>query len=512
MKKILGRTLVVLPAVALQIVWYVIFLGGLNKLMNGHLREIIGTLFSFIAVLAVLVLVSKRDEGSYKLVWAIVILVVPILGTIIYIFVGNKRSGKGLKSKLYKSSVTIPIKDMVGAKSCVEEIAKDDLRLAQTFRHITATTGFPVFVNDTSRFYSFGEKMFADMVEDLKTAEHYIYMEYFIIQRGKFWDTLTDILAERAAAGVDVRIIYDDLGSISKYSYADVIGLKQKGIKCIAFNPHLFVSTRLNNRDHRKITIIDGRVAFSGGVNLADEYVNEIHPYGVWKDTGFRITGATVRSYTYMFVEFWNAFSGDAILKEHISFPEIESVSENHANGFVLSYYDSPVRDEHTSNVLFAEILSQATDYVWFYTPYLMLGDSLFEAIIRAAQRGVDVRIILPGTSDSKLVHRIARSYYRELVKGGVRIYEYKPGFVHAKAFIADDKVAGIGTVNMDFRSLFLHFECESVFYKADIVEALKSDYQKTLADCEERTLENINNGIFYRLVDIFLRVGAPLM
>ena len=512
MKKILGRSLVVLPAFVLQIAWYFLILGGLNRLMNGHLRELIGALFSVIAVLVVLTLVSKRDEGSYKLAWVIVILVFPILGSIIYLFMGNKRSGKGLKIKLGKSSATLPLTDVVGDEDVIDEVAKDDLRLSQTLRHITKTTGFPTHKNDSSRYYSFGEKMFADMVEDLKTAEHYIFMEYFIIERGKFWDTLTDILTERAAAGVDVRIIYDDLGSITKYSYADILSLKKKGIKCIAFNPLVFVTTKLNNRDHRKITVIDGRVAFSGGLNMADEYVNEIHPYGVWKDIGFRITGSAVRSYTYMFVEFWNAFSRTPITKEQLSFPETESDTASSENGYILPYYDSPLREEHTSNVLFADILSQATDYVWFYTPYLMLGDTLFDALLSAAKRGVDVRLLLPGVSDSKLVHRIARSYYRVLVQNGVKVYEYKPGFVHAKAFVSDDKVAGIGTVNMDYRSLFLHFECESVFYKADIIDVLKKDYQKTLEDCEERTLDNISNNVFHHLIDGILRVGAPLM
>ena len=512
MKKILGRILVVLPAVALQITWYIIILSDLNKLMNGHLRDVGSTLFSTLAVLAVLVLVSKRDEGSYKLVWIIFILIMPILGTIIYIFMGNKRSGRGLRAKLKKSYANLSIRDMVTDNDRIEEIAREDLRLSQTLSHITKRTGFPVCRNDTSRFYSFGEEMFADMVEDLKTAKQYIFMEYFIIRRGKFWDTLTDILVERAAAGVDVRIIYDDLGSISQYSRSDTAVLKQKEIRCIAFNPLLFVSTRLNNRDHRKITVIDGRIAYSGGVNMADEYINEIHPYGVWKDIGFRITGPAVRSYTYMFTEFWNAFSRDKIIKDHITFPEDNSSAADDASGYILPYYDSPIRDEHISNVLFSDILSQATGYVWFYTPYLMLGDTLLEAFIIAAQRGVDVRIIMPGTSDSKLVHRIGRSYYRELIKGGVRIYEYKPGFVHAKAFIADDKVAGIGTVNLDYRSLFLHFECESVFYGSNIIKSLKDDYQKTLEDCEEKTDESISKNFFHYLIDSILRVAAPLM
>ncbi len=512
MKKILGRILVVVPAVLLQIAWYVLLLGGLNRFTHGHLRDILSVVFKILAILIVLILVSKRDEGSYKLVWVIVILVMPILGSMIYVFMGNKRSGHSLRKKLEKSEQTLTMKDITGDENRIEEVRQGDLRLSQSFEHIVNTTGFPIYQNGTSRYYSLGEKLFPELCEDLKKAEKYIFIEYFIIEGGKFWDTLTEILVERAAAGVDVRVMYDDLGCIAKYSYADVRKLSQKGIKCIAFNPLLFVTTQLNNRDHRKLTVIDGRIAYSGGVNLADEYINEIHPYGVWKDIGFRITGPAVRSYTYMFVEFWNAFSKDPILKEHISFPEQNTEAVNAGNGYILPYYDSPMRDEHTTNVFVSELLSLATDYVWFYNPYLMLGDALFDAFIRAAERGVDVRIIMPGVSDSKIVHRISRSYYSDLIKAGVKIYEYRPGFVHAKAFMADDKVAGIGTVNLDYRSLFLHFECESLFYKADIIKDLKADYLNTLDDCQRRTLENIDNGVFHRFIDSILRVAAPLM
>nr|MCR5790518.1 cardiolipin synthase [Lachnospiraceae bacterium] len=373
-------------------------------------------------------------------------------------------------------------------------------------------TGFPVLKHGTSRYYPFGEDMFADMCEDLKKAEKYIFIEYFIIQRGKFWDTLTEILAERAAAGVDVRVIYDDLGSIATYSVADIHGLEKKGIKCIAFNPLLFLTTQLNNRDHRKIMVIDGKVAYSGGVNLADEYINARELFGRWKDIGFRITGDGVDSYNYMFAQFWNAFSKNLIGEKEIAVPGEADMAENAENGYILPYYDSPVREEHTSNVFYTEILSLATDYVWFYTPYLMLGDALFDAFIRAAERGVDVRIIMPGIPDKKMVYRLSRSYYRDLLKAGVKVYEYTPGFVHAKAMIADDKVAAIGTVNLDYRSLFLHFECNSVFYRADIIKDLKKDYLATLEECQERTLSNINNGRFHRFVDSALRVIAPLL
>ena len=517
MKKILGRILIVIPAICLQVFWYYLILGGLDFLMKGHLGDIIRTAFTLVSVFIVLKLVSERDEPSYKLLWIIIILVMPILGAIFYFFLGNKRTGKELKKKLEESASAFSESDRNVGKNMSEELKKDDLRIGQTFEHIYKTTGFPVLRNDTSKYYPFGEDMFADMCKDLKTAQKYIFIEYFIIERGKFWDTMTDILAERAAAGVDVRVIYDDLGSIATYSQADIRGLNSRGIKCIAFNPLLFISTKLNNRDHRKIMVIDGVIAYSGGVNLADEYINAKVLFGRWKDIGFRITGDGVGSYTYMFAEFWNAFSKDKINIDKLPVPEAVPETESAKagpveNGYILPYYDSPASDTHTSNDMFTEMLSIATDHVWFYTPYLMIGDALFNAFIRAARRGVDVRIIMPGIPDRKMVYALSRSYYRDLLKAGVKVYEYTPGFVHAKAVIVDDKVAGIGTVNLDYRSLFLHFECYSLFYKADIIETLKKDYLKTLEECRERTLDNINNSWLYRFYESILRLLAPLL
>ncbi len=511
MKKILGRVLLVAPAIALQVFWYALLLGGLDTAAGGYLGSIIEILFTVLAVLFVLTLISKRDESSYKILWVVVILGFPILGAILYAFLGNKSTGKSLKKKMEKAPNKFTIQELVGEKDLTDELKKDDLRLGQSVQQIYETTGFPLLKNDTSKYYPFGEDMFADMCEDIKKAEKYIFIEYFIIQRGVFWDTLTDILAERAAAGVDVRVMYDDLGSIATYSVGDIRDLNQKGIKCIAFNPLFFITTQLNNRDHRKIMVIDGKIAYSGGVNLADEYINEKEMFGKWKDIGLRITGDGVKSYTFMFVEFWNSFAKDLINKEDVTFPEALE-SEKKENGYILPYYDSPMRDDHTSNVFYTEILSLASDYVWFYTPYLMLGDALFDAFIRAAKRGINVRIIMPGIPDKKMVYRLSRSYYRDLLNAGVKIYEYTPGFVHAKAMIADGKVATIGTVNLDYRSLFLHFECNSLFYKADIIESLKKDYETSLESCRERTLDDINNGILYRLLDCCLRVLAPLL
>lgn len=510
MKKILGRMIIVIPAIALQTLWYMVVFGLLNSLFHGYLWNAINALLSILAVVFVTGLVTKRDESSYKLLWVMLIVAMPILGAMLYFLLGNKNTGKKLKKKLEQSASTLP--DLLGGgnETYITDIQKDDLRIGQTLAHVSCATGFPIVKNDTSRYYPFGEDMFRDMCEDLRKAEKYIYVEYFIIQSGKFWNTLADIMAQKVAEGVDVRVMYDDLGSIGTFSVVDVIELSQKGIKCIPFNPFLFIKSQLNNRDHRKLMVIDGKVAYSGGVNLADEYINEIHPFGRWKDIGFRITGEAVNSYTYMFAEFWNAFSNDKIKTDGMNVQK-EEINQP-ANGYILPYYDSPMRHEHVSNELFVEILSSATSYAWFYTPYLMLGDALYDAFIRAARRGVDVRIIMPGIPDKKMVYRLSRSYYMDLLRAGVKIYEYTPGFVHAKAFIADDKIAGIGTVNLDYRSLFLHFECNAVFYKADIIGELKKDFLATQNESHKKTEGDSKNGLLYRFGNNVLRLIAPLL
>jgi len=510
MKKFLGRIIIVFPAIALQLLWYVVALTILDNVFAGYLDDIISISFTVLAVFFVAAIVAKRDESSYKLLWVIIIVGFPVFGAILYFFLGNKKTGRKLNAKITESRAALPTLKNDDSPKLIEEISTESKRMGQTIAHLSESTGFPVFENDSAKYYAFGEQMFADMCKDLKTAEKFIFIEYFIVQEGKFWNTLVDILEERAKNGVDVRVMYDDLGSIGTYSTREVKKLLAKGIKCIPFNPFFLLKSQLNNRDHRKIMVIDSKVAYSGGVNLADEYINHIERFGVWKDIGFRITGKAVESYAYMFVEFWNAFSQDLIpVPPQWEMPESYNQS---SDGFIIPYYDSPSRDEHTSNVLFTEVLSLATDYAWFYTPYLILGDSLFDAFIRAAERGVDVRIIMPGIPDKKMVYRLSRSYYRDLLKAGVKIYEYTPGFVHAKAFIADDIFGGIGTVNLDYRSLFLHFECESVFYKASILKDLKQDHLDTQAKCEERKLDDRKESHWHRFVNNLLRVIAPIL
>ncbi len=505
MKKILGRLIIVIPVLILQVFWF-----GLIFLILNEFSEILMLILQVLSVLFSLYIISKRDESTYKVLWLIVIMGLPFLGAFLYLLFGNKATGIRLNKKI--KPVTESLKGTLPEnKDVMEEIAHKDKRVAQTLSTITGSTGFPVYACDDVKYYPLGEDMFADMRVELEKAEKFVYIEYFIINSGKFWDTMVDILAKRAARGVDVRIMYDDLGSLATYSRWDVKKLEQKGLKCVPFNPFFSIQSQLNNRDHRKIMVIDGRVAFSGGVNISDEYINETHPFGKWKDIGFRINGEAVKSYTYMFVEFWNAYAPkDPISIDRIN--EYKCRKPEKYNGYLLPYYDNPVDGEPTSNIFFTEVLSAATDHVYFYTPYLMLGDTLYDAFIRAARRGVDVRLILPGIPDKKVVYRVSRSYYGPLIEAGVKVYEYTPGFVHAKAFEADDIVSGIGTVNLDYRSLFLHYECFSAFYDSGVTADLKKDMEKCFTESRPVTLEDTKRRFLGAFADGVLRVFAPLM
>lgn len=507
MKKVIGRVIGVIPAVLLQGLWYLLILSWL-----GRFATALNIGLNVLAVIFVLYLISKREEPAYKILWIVVIVSMPVLGATLFLFLGDKHTGKKLKQKIVMSEKELG--NVFGSgDGIIDIIDKEDKRMAQTLSHVSDVTGFPIVNVDTVKYYPLGEKCFEDMCEALRRAKSYIYVEYFIIEAGTFWNTLVDIMAEKAAEGVDVRVIYDDLGSIATFSSVDMVKLVSKGIKCVPFNPFFIIKTQLNNRDHRKIMVIDGKVAFSGGINLADEYINVTHKYGQWKDIAFRITGEGVKHYTYMFVEFWNAFSKDKIDAEVIRNSGKYCVAgDKNDRGYILPYYDAPTRSEAVSNVLFIELLSSATKYVWFYTPYLMLGESLYDAFIRAARRDVDVRIIMPGIPDKKTIYRISRSYYGALMEAGVKIYEYKPGFVHAKACIVDDRLAGIGTVNLDYRSLFLHYECYSLFYKADIIKDLKADFEETQGKCHECVMEEQKKGIVHAFINGALRVIAPLL
>ena len=501
MSKMLRRVLTVIPAAAVQALWILLLVKWLSPY-----AAYITLALSVAAVLLVLFIIIKRDETAYKILWLLVILTVPVAGALLYLLFGNRRTARPLRKRLRR----VQEAGQPAPLPCGGTPFEGEKRMEQTVRWLEHKTGYPLMRAEDVRYYPLGDAMYPDMLTDLRAAKKTIYLEYFIIEPGEMWQSIVDILAQKVREGLDVRVMYDDLGSISTFNFSNALALEKLGIRCVTFNPLLALKGTANYRDHRKMLIVDDAVAYSGGVNLADRYINREHPYGHWKDTGFRLTGAPVRSFTHMFLTFWNAFSLQK--EEPMPMPPAAAAAEPAAqDGWVLSYYDSPLNSEATSNRLYIDLLSQATDYAWFFTPYLMLGDDLLDAMLAAAQRGVDVRIIMPGIPDKKLIFRMSRSFYQVLLTGGVKIYEYTPGFVHAKSLVCDDRSATVGTVNLDYRSLFLHFENNSLFYRGSIVARVKEDFLATQSQC--RAVEACDMKRYSRrwIVDGVLRIFAPL-
>ena len=501
MSKMLRRVLTVIPAAAVQALWILLLVKWLSPY-----AAYITLALSVAAVLLVLFIIIKRDETAYKILWLLVILTVPVAGALLYLLFGNRRTARPLRKRLRR----VQEAGQPAPLPCGGTPFEGEKRMEQTVRWLEHKTGYPLMRAEDVRYYPLGDAMYPDMLTDLRAAKKTIYLEYFIIEPGEMWQSIVDILAQKVREGLDVRVMYDDLGSISTFNFSNALALEKLGIRCATFNPLLTLKGTANYRDHRKMLIVDDAVAYSGGVNLADRYINREHPYGHWKDTGFRLTGAPVRSFTHMFLTFWNAFSLQK--EEPMPMPPAAAAAEPAAqDGWVLSYYDSPLNSEATSNRLYIDLLSQATNYAWFFTPYLMLGDDLLDAMLAAAQRGVDVRIIMPGIPDKKLIFRMSRSFYQVLLTGGVKIYEYTPGFVHAKSLVCDDRAATVGTVNLDYRSLFLHFENNSLFYRGSIVARVKEDFLATQSQCRAVEACDMKRYSLRWIVDGVLRIFAPL-
>lgn len=502
-KRLIGsRLLVTVIAVLIQIAW----LFSLLRFLAPY-ALLINMVLTIMAVFFVIYVSANQEEPAYKSLWLITILAFPLFGGILYLCFGNHRTSYPLKKRLDRTRMMMGLKPEQTPHT-LQKLEQEDKRVAQIFQYLRKQSGYPVCAVEQAEFYPLGEDLFATMLRDLRGARRYIFVESFIIEEGCMWNNILQILSTKASQGVDVRVIYDDVGSLTTLPPDYNMRLKAKGISCIAFNPmRPILSGTLNNRDHRKIMVIDESIAYSGGVNLADEYINAVEKYGHWKDIGFRVTGPAAQNFADMFVEFWNAFAAKPIPRpEHR-----EEILPGRGNGFVLPYYDDPTDRKAISNHLYIELLGQAKHYAWFYTPYLMLGDTLLDAFTRAVQRGVDVRIYLPGIPDKQLIYRISHSYYEPLLKAGVRIFEYIPGFLHAKACLVDDELGVIGSVNLDFRSLFLHFECNALFYRANLLKPLREDFLQTQEFCREIAVGDRPFGLHHQITDSLLRVIAPL-
>ena len=504
MKNSVGRAFMAAFGVVLQVYWIVTFAIKLNSYY-----AVLSTATSFVALILVFRIYGETYNSAYKMSWIVLILAFPILGVCLFVLFGNEGSTAMIRHHL--ANIDTQTDKLLNQKPDVLEHLKKDRRIYNQSWYLWKKAGFPVYQNTDVRFYKDTCEALEAQKEELKKAEKFIFMEYHAIQDSTAWAGIEAILKEKAASGVDVRVFYDDMGSIGFLSKPFVKRLQSEGIKCKVFNPVMPVlNVFMNNRDHRKITVIDGKVGFTGGYNLADEYFNLTHPYGQWKDSGIRLEGEAVRSLTVIFLRLWSALEKE---KADLSgfFPEVPyDVS---APGFVQPYSDSPLDGERTGENVYLNLIKGAQEYVYITTPYLIIDDEMKRELTMAAERGVDVRIVTPGIPDKKLIYSVTRSYYAGLATRGVRIYEYEPGFIHAKQFLADGEIAAVGTINLDFRSLYLHFENGCLFYNCPAVADVKTDFDELFEISREVTGKySAKQNVAVRGVQCILRLFSPLM
>ncbi|MDO4479389.1 MAG: phospholipase D-like domain-containing protein [Lachnospiraceae bacterium] len=480
-------------------------------------------------LLVVVGLYSQRKTSAIKTPWIMLIMAFPIFGLMLYVLIGLNVHTRKMKL-LYEDLDNTLLPLLPENATAQAELKAKNPAAANMTAYLKRTARFPVYHDSSIRYFDDASDGLEAQLKALAAARHFIFMEYHAIENEESWKRIENVLVERAKAGVDVRVFYDDMGSIGFVNTDFAEALEKKGIRSFVFNPFKYgLNMFLNNRDHRKITVVDGRIGFTGGYNLANEYFNLTHPYGMWKDTGVEIIGPAVKSLTVMFLEMWNAVRPDdkdryAEYLEPAAEPlpaelwwengALEAQRRNpSACAFIAPYADQPMDDIHVGEDVYINMAAKANDYCWFMTPYLILSDELTNALIEAAMRGVDVRIITPGIPDKKTVYKITRSFYRDLVASGVRIYEWTPGFCHAKMSIADDTMATCGTINLDYRSLYHHFENGCFFAHCDAVTDMRADFELTMAESREVTAEyKKDHGFVLTLEQRVLRLFAGLL
>ena len=469
-----------------------------------------------LSVLVCFYILNKQEKPAYKLTWIFLILLFPLFGGPVYVFFHSQSSSRKLKKQMadigerYRPHFS-------PAGDTLPELSRECRECLPQAHYLQNHAGFPIYMRTQTHYLDSGMSFFQCVLEEMKKAEKFIFLEFFVLRQGKMLDPILDIMEQKALKGLDVRIIYDDLGCFMSLPPNFRKFLKDKGIKCLVFNPFKpILSSLQNNRDHRKIISIDGKVAFTGGINLADEYINVRERFGRWKDAAIMLRGEAAWSLTLIFLQMWNLGKkeyDDPLLfypwKNDAGLPETCQIE---SDGYVQPYADSPIDAENVGEHVYVQIINNAKEYVYINTPYLVVDDNLLSALSLSAKSGVDVRIITPHRWDKWIVAIVSRSYYRQLILAGVKIYEYSAGFNHSKTFVSDDKVATVGTTNLDFRSLYLHFECGVCMYKTSTVSIVKKDFYKTLAECREITLKDCARNAAQRIFQDMLRLFAPLM
>ncbi len=464
----------------------------------------IEVVFTFVMVFFVF---NGNMDNASKLTWLFILAVLPVQGSLFLLFTRKNGLNRALSDRV--DEIISSSRDMIAQDpDTMEELQSDASGILSLDKYVLRTNGFPVYKDTEVRFFALGEYKYRVMLDELEKARSFIFMEYFIIEEGKMWGSILDILVRKAKEGVDVRVMFDGLCEISTLPDNYVSLLRNVGIKAFAFSPLTpLLSTHYNYRDHRKILVIDGKVAFNGGVNLADEYINAKPRFGHWKDTAVMLRGPAVQSFTLMFLQMWNIYEKNGDFSQAL----IKAAPVD-APGYVMPYADCPLDGHKVGESVYTDILYRANRYVHIMTPYLILDGELETALKYAAERGVDVRLILPGIPDKKAAYSLAKAHYRSLVASGVKIYEYTPGFVHAKVVVSDDEKAVVGTINFDYRSLYHHFECATYMYRTPCIPEIDADFLATQEKCREVTPETIRHEkASYKIMGAILKLVAPL-
>lgn len=470
--------------------------------------------FEILGLALAIYILNKPGNPAYKLAWIIPLLAIPMFATLAYFILSNQYSTRRVRNAhIKKCASTKPF--LRQDQAVLTELNIEDKNVYRLAKYMDKFAGYPVYKNTTVKYLKSGEEKYEAMIRELKKAKQFIFLEYFIIDQGEMWDEIVKILMDKAKKGVEVRLLYDGMGTSHLLPMRYDKKIQKSGIKCHVFNPFRpMISSIQNNRDHRKICVIDGHTAFNGGINLADEYINRKVRFGHWKDSAVMIKGDGVWSFTMMFLQIWEIVDGEGIASEYDLFlPEDTSKMPKDTPGFVIPYGDSPLDKEAVGELVYLNIINNARDYIYITTPYLVPDNEIITALGYAAKSGVDVRIITPGIPDKWYVRPISQSFYSELISQGVKIYEYK-GFMHAKNFVADDTTAVVGTINLDYRSLYLHFECATYMYKVPAVLDVKKDFETTIQKyCVQITTEDCaNRPLWSKMFSAVLRIFAPLI
>lgn len=463
-----------------------------------------------INIVVVLLIVSGRDNPAYKLAWTVVILGLPVFGVLIYFIAGTHYLSHNVRKRL-ETSQNFDRQHLRQQDAVLKRLEADSPALARQAKYILSASARPVYGGTEAVLLTPGEKMFDALLDAVRRAEHYVYLEFFIIAEGTMWDTLFSLLREKAASGVEIRIIYDDIGTLDHISRNFKRKVREAGIRICTFNPFLpFPGKFMNYRDHRKIVVVDGAVGITGGINIGDEYINRTRPHGHWKDTSILLRGPAVDSLTVMFLEMWHLITGEGLDTDRR--PSAET-AEASPLGFVQPYDDIPVDFENVTESAYLQLINSANRSVHITTPYLILDNEMATALCLAAKSGVDVRVITPFIGDKWYVHMVTRANYKRLLESGVKIYEYLPGFIHSKTCVCDGETGIVGSVNFDYRSFYQQFECAVWLCRSPVLAALADDFAETQAVSQQIELENWEQrGLLRKFFELLLQLFAPMM